>query len=188
MLSKELSELNFWHHEGILDQAGNVEKISPPPQENQLQTLSPLTLYRWRLFWGYSTHFRDSRWILTWTIAIISENQTFERSTFNFLKNSIFSARYYHCYLFKCVDGRVGGRVMFALAWQPVTNWIPFTAYNAFVDLHGARNGFSFCPCVSLAYGREKVTHSWSNLFLLYLYFQFVPPLGLCLASLLPTL
>lgn len=60
-----------------------------------------------------------------WPTVIISENQTFDRSTFNFFKNSIFSACYYHCYLFKCVDGGVGGRVVLALSWQPVTNEFP---------------------------------------------------------------
>lgn len=61
--------------------------------------------------------------ILMGPTAIISKKQTFDRSTFSFFKNSIFSACYYHCYLFECVDGGVGGRVMLALAWQPVTEF-----------------------------------------------------------------
>lgn len=124
--------------------------------------------------------------IFIWPTAIISENQTFDRSTFNFFKNSIFSACYYHCYLFKCVDWGVGGRVMFALAWQPVTNWVPRSAHGLLWLTQGQK--WIFSTCVSWVYGREKVPHSWSNSFLFYLYFQFVPPLGLIsLASLLPT-
>lgn len=75
-----------------------------------------------------------------------------------FLKIAFFSACYYHCYLFECVDGGVGGRVMFALAWQPVTNRTPFTAHDGFPDLPGPK--MDVFLCVSLAYGRENVTHS----------------------------
>lgn len=136
------------------------------------------------LFWLCSTHFRDSMQIFIWPIAVISENQTFGRSSFNFFKNSIFRACFYHCYLFKCVDGGVGGRVIFTLAWQPVTNWIPLTAHDGFFDSHRARNGF-FCLCKNwLMVEKRFPTH---DLTLLYLYFQFVPLWGLIsLVRLLP--
>lgn len=117
----------------------------------------PFMIHERFLFWLCSTHFRDSMQISLWPTAIISENQTFDRSTFNFFKNSIFSACYY-CYLFKCVDGGVGGRVMFALAWQPVANWIPLTARHGSSDSHVARNGFSPPVCRWLMVGKRLPT------------------------------
>lgn len=109
--------------------------------------------------------------ISIWPTAIISENQTFDRSTLNFFKNTIFSACYYHCYLVQCVGGGVGGRLMFALAWQPVTNWILLAAWGGFSDSHMARNGF-FSPVCHWLLIKKKVTHSWSNPFPFYLYFR----------------
>lgn len=42
-------------------------------------------------------------------------------STFNFKEKSTLSAFYNLGYLLKSVDGELGGKVIFSLAWQPST-------------------------------------------------------------------
>lgn len=111
--------------------------------------------------------FWDPMQIFIWPIAIISENQTLDRSTFNFILNSISSgAITIVTYSNVLMQSRREGEA--ALAWQRWLTELPHRL-RQFGLTWGQK--WAFLLYASWAHGREKVTHWWSNPFLFYLNF-----------------